>query len=426
MTRFPSAARGSVITRRAVLAVGAGLVLGPSPTAAAPDSGTLGQASQALKTFVDDGALPFASMRIARNGRTLLEAVHSGAGPVSIDSLFRIYSMTKPVVAAATLLLCEDGRLTLDTPVGDVIPAFRTLTVATDANGTTEPARPMTMAHLLTHSSGISNSWNGDAASAAYREAGLEAGTWMFNPAIGGLDGFAERIAAVPLRFQPGEGWLYGYSLDIAGLVIQRVSGLSLGDFLRARLFDPLGMTDTGFHAPPDGAARMTDLWTVRNGSPLIVERGATSASLRPPAAQSGSAGLVSSLRDYGRFADMLACGGSVGGVRVMSPASVASMTSTYGPQDRVAEGLSRFAAIGLGGSGTGLGQALGGVTTLSDTAGTGSRGEYSWGGAASTTFWAAPEIGLSVVVMTQRLPSGSVPLRDTLRPLIYRALGGG
>lgn len=426
MMRFPLAASGCAIDRRAVLTAGAALALGAQPTAAASSADRLEQASQTLKAFVDDGALPFASVRIARNGETLLEAFHSGAGPVSADSLFRIYSMTKPVVAAATLLLCEDGRLSLDTPVGDIIPAFRTLTVATDANGATQPARPMTVAHLLTHASGISNSWNGDAASAAYREAGLDAGTWMFNPAIGGLEGFAEKIAAVPLRFQPGEGWLYGYSLDIAGLVIQRVAGSSLGDFLKARLFDPLGMSDTGFQAPANGAARMTDLWTVRNGSPLIVERGATSASLRQPAAQSGSAGLVSSLRDYGRFADMLACGGAVGGVRVMSSASVSRMTSPYGPQDRVAAGLERFAAIGLGGSGSGLGQALGGVTTLSDTHGPGSRSEYSWGGAASTTFWAAPEIGLSVVVMTQRLPSGSVPLRDTLRPLIYRALGKG
>jgi len=426
MTQSSSAARRCAVDRRAVLTAGAGLIIGASATAAAPSAARLEQAGQALKSFVDDGSLPFASMRVARNGETLLEAVHSGAGPVSIDSLFRIYSMTKPVVAAATLLLCEDGRLSLDTPVGEVIPAFRTLTVATDANGATDPARPMTVAHLLTHASGITNSWNGDAASAAYRDAGLDAGTWMFNPAIGGLEGFAERIAAVPLRFQPGEGWLYGYSLDIAGLVIQRVSGLSLGAFLKERLFDPLGMSDTGFHAPADGAARMTDLWTVRNGSPLIVERGATSASLRPPAAQSGSAGLVSSLRDYGRFADMLAGGGAVGGVKVMSPASVVQMTSPYGSQVRVAVGLGRFAAIGLGGSGSGLGQALGGVTTLSDVAGPGSRGEYSWGGAASTTFWVAPEIGLSVVVMTQRLPSGSVPLRDTLRPLIYGALGGG
>lgn len=426
MTRFPLSDSFSAIGRRAVLTAGAGMFLMPGPAEAGRSTQELEHANKALKAFVEDGALPFASMRIARNGETLLEAVHSGAGPVSTDSLFRIYSMTKPVVAAATLLLCEDGQLSLDTPVGDVIPTFRTLTVATDANGATEPARPMTVAHLLTHASGISNSWNGDAASAAYREAGLDAGTWMFNPAIGGLEGFAERIAAVPLRFQPGEGWLYGYSPDIAGLVIQRVSGLSLGDYLKTRLFDPLGMSDTGFQAPADGAARMTDLWTVRNGSPLIVERGSTSASLRPPAAQSGSAGLVSSLRDYGRFADMLACGGAVGGVRVMSAASVARMTSPYGPQDRVAVGLGRFAAIGLGGSGSGLGQALGGVTTLSDGGGPGSRGEYSWGGAASTTFWAAPRIGLSVVVMTQRLPSGSVPLRDTLRPLIYRALGGG
>ncbi|MBB5746591.1 serine hydrolase domain-containing protein [Brevundimonas variabilis] len=426
MNRFPLPARPSAICRREFLAAGAGLILSPGPAAAARSTQGLESASQALKAFVDGGALPFASMRIARNGEILLDAFHSGAGPVSVDSLFRIYSMTKPVVAAATLLICEEGRLTLDTPVGDVIPAFRSLTVATDATGATEPARTMTVAHLLTHASGISNSWNGDAASAAYRAAGLDAGAWMFNPAIGGLDGFAEKIAAVPLRFQPGEGWLYGYSLDIAGLVIQRVSGLSLGDYMKAHLFDPLGMSDTGFQAPTDGAARMTDLWTVRDGAAQVVERGANSALLRPPAAQSGSAGLVSSLRDYGRFADMLACGGSVGGVRVMSPASVALMTSPYGPQDRVAEGLSRFAAIGLGGSGTGLGQALGGVATLSDAAGAGSRGEYSWGGAASTTFWAAPEIGLSVVVMTQRLPSGSVPLRDILRPLIYRALGGG
>lgn len=425
MTRFPPDATTPLLNRRAALATGVGLALWPGAGASQGRNG-LEQASQALKAFVDSGALPFASIRIARHGETLLEAFHGGAGPVAADSLFRIYSMTKPVVAAATLLLCEEGRLSLETPVGDIIPAFRRLTVAVDAAGNTEPARPMTVAHLLTHSSGISNSWNGDAASRAYREAGLDAGTWMFNPAIGGLDGFAEKIAAVPLRFQPGNGWLYGYSLDIAGLVVQRVSGRSLGDYMKARLFEPLGMRDTGFSAPTDSGARMTDLWTVRNGAATVVERGATSASLRPPAAESGSAGLISSLGDYGRFADMLACGGAIGGVTVMTPDSVAMMTSAYGPQDKVAASLGRFAAIGLGGSGAGLGQALGGVTTLADSAGPGSRGEYSWGGAASTTFWAAPGLGLSVVVMTQRLPSGSVPLRDTLRPLIYQTLGQG
>lgn len=425
MTRFTPDATLPMLNRRAALAAGAGLALWPG-TGATLNRNGLEQASQALKAFVDSGALPFASIRVARNGEALLEAFHGGAGQIAADSLFRIYSMTKPVAAAAAVLLCEEGRLSLETPVGDIIPAFSRLTVAVDAAGNTEPARPMTVAHLLTHSSGISNSWNGDAASRAYREAGLDAGTWMFNPAIGGLDGFAEKIAAVPLRFQPGDGWLYGYSLDIAGLVVQRVSGQSLGDYMKARLFDPLGMSDTGFSAPADSGARMTDLWTVRNGAATVVERGATSASLRPPAAESGSAGLVSSLGDYGRFADMLACGGTLGGVTVMRPESVALMTSIYGPQDKVAASLARFAAIGLGGSGAGLGQALGGVTTLADSVGPGSRGEYSWGGAASTTFWAAPDLGLSVVVMTQRLPSGSVPLRDTLRPLVYQALGQG
>lgn len=415
----------TMLNRRTALAAGLGLTLWPGTGSAQVLDGWE-QASQALKAFVDDGSLPFASIRVARHGETLLEAFHGGAGPVAADSLFRIYSMTKPVVAAAVVLLCEEGRLSLETPVGDIIPAFTRLTVAVDEAGNTEPARPMTVAHLLTHSSGISNSWNGDAASRAYREAGLDAGTWMFNPAIGGLEGFAEKIAAVPLRFHPGDGWLYGYSLDIAGLVIQRVSGQSLGSYLRARLFDPLGMRDTGFSAPADSAARMTDLWTVRNGAAIVVERGATSASLRAPQTESGSAGLVSSLGDYGRFADMLACGGALGGVTVMTPESVTLMTSAYGPQDKVAAGLTRFAAVGLGGSGAGLAQALGGVSTLTDVAGPGSRGEYSWGGAASTTFWAAPDIGLSVVVMTQRLPSGSVPLRDTLRPLIYQGAGGG
>lgn len=379
-----------------------------------------------LERFVADGDLPFAALRVARHGQTLVETHVNGVEAVGPDTLYRIYSMTKPVAAAATVLMVEDGALTLETPVVDIVPEFADLRVMIEDSDETEPARPMTVAHLLTHVCGLGNSWSNRRTAALYREAGLTSGAWMYMPRIGGLDGFARRLGEIPLEFQPGSDWHYGYGLDIAGLIVERVAGARLGEVLDARLFAPLGMTATGFVAPSGRGDDLPGLYSGDRTERQRVGGAAEQAARLRPLADSGSSGLVSTLADYGRFADMLAGGGMLDGVRVMRPESAQLLMTPYGPQDRIGPALERFGAFGLGGDAAGYGQALGGVTRLSDGALPGSAGEYGWGGAASTTFWVTPDLGLSVVVMTQLMPSGVVPLRDALRPLVYGAISTG
>lgn len=408
-----------MIDRRTLMISGAVLAgLAASPVRA---SDALDPVVARLREFVEDGVLPFASLRVAQRGRVLTEAHIAGSETIGPDSIYRIYSMTKPVVAAGAVLLIEDGELTLDRPVADIVPEFADLQVLGESEARV-PARVMTVGHLLTHTCGLANSWGDARVAPLYRQSGLTAAAWMYDPEIGGLDGFARRLGQLPLEHQPGTDWLYGYGLDIAGLVIERISGERLGDFLKRRIFDPLGMVDTGFFVPEDKAVRLAGLYTAGEGGLNRARPGAELTPLRRPLADSGSGALVSTLGDYGRFADMLANGGAVDGARIMSTDSARLMMSPWGPQDHIEPRLAQFYGGRLGGR---MGQALGGVTRLDDASGPGSTGEYSWGGAAGTGFWATPGLGLSVTVMTQVMPAGAAPPRDALRPLIYRALAG-
>lgn len=408
-----------MIHRREFLKVGAAMALGGlmPPLFAAGDR--FDPVIARLRGLVEDGQLPFASIRIARRGTMLAEAHLSGSESIGPDSLYRIYSMTKPVVAAATVLLVEDGRLALEDPVAKYVPEFADLKVAAGALDALEPARPMTVAHLLTHSCGLVNSWGDARVAPLYREAGLVAAAWMYDPAVGGLEGFARRLSALPLEFQPGSDWVYGCGLDIAGLVVERISGQRLGAFLKRRIFDPLGMADTGFFVPEEHAGRLAGLYNARDGGIVRVADGSERSPLKRPFADAGSAGLVSTLEDYGRFADMLANGGARGDVRVMSGASARLLMTPHGAQEALLPALQRFGSYAPGS----VGQALGGITRLDDRSGPGSAGEYAWGGAAGTGFWATPGPGLSVTLMTQLMPAAAVPARDVLRPLIYAAL---
>ncbi len=369
-----------------------------------------------LRGYVADAKLPFAAIRIARHGQVLAEAYLPGLEPVGPDSVYRIYSMTKPVVAAAVVALVERGSLSLADPVAKFVPEFSRLEVLVEDNGQREPARTMTVAHLLTHSNGLGNSWANTKVAPLYREAGLVAAQWMYDPKIGGLAGFAERLGTLPLLFQPGSDWEYGYGLDIAGLVIERVSGQRLGQFLQQQFFAPLGMTATGFFLPEDRKEHLAGLYRVHEDSLVRVADGSELAPLRQPYADAGSGGLVSTLEDYGRFADMLANGGRRGDVRVLAADSVRRLIEPYGDQAPLLPSLQRFGGYEPGS----VGQALGGISRRDDRAGPGSAGEYAWGGAAGTGFWATPGLGLSVTLMTQMMPVTAMPARDLLRPMVY------
>lgn len=412
--------------RRRTLLAGAPLA---AITAAASSSHSLEQAGQApgveslLEDLVGSARLPCAALRVSRNGHTLVHSIHGHRDlesqlPAELDTIYHIYSMTKPVVAAGLLTLRDAGHVTLDDPVADCVPEFSDLQVL-QHDGTTAPARPMTIRHLLTHTSGLGTSFDPRSRVARYyREAGLIGGSWYHDPDIRGLTGMAQRLADIPLAFQPGERWLYSMGLDVAGLICERISGQDLAVFLRERLFDPLGMADTGFHVPPDAAARLASVYGPHEDGLSKVIDARASPWLREPASPSGGGGLVSTLEDYHRFARMLASGGSP----VLSRESLRLMLTNQlsAAQSR---GLEAAAAFGFGGSGAGLGFGLGGAVLVSPQAADteGRAGEFGWGGAASTTFWVEPQRGDAVVFMSQLLPANTIPVRDLLKRRLAR-----
>src|SRR5690606_17865755 len=320
--------RKSAMMDRRVLMTAIAAVIGAAAVPARAFETALDPVVDYLRGLVEAGELPFAALRVTRRGRMLAQVHISGAEAIGPDTLYRIYSMTKPVVAAGTVLLVEDGRLTLDTPVAEIVPEFAELTVTGD-----DPARTMRVGHLLTHTCGLANSWGDGRTSTLYREAGLIAAAWMHDPEIAGLDAFARSLGALPLEFQPGTDWVYGYGLDIAGLVIERISGERLGDFLRRRIFEPLGMASTGFLVPVGQGDRLAGLYAARADGIAPVGNGSERAPLSRPHADAGSGGLVSTLEDYGRFADMLANGGARHDVRVMEADTVRTLFAPWQPQ---------------------------------------------------------------------------------------------
>jgi CubicO group peptidase (beta-lactamase class C family) len=284
----------------------------------------------------------------------------------------------------------------------------------------------MKVVHLLTHTSGLANSWNPGPLAASYQRAELVSASYPYNPAFAdGLPEIARRLAAIHLQFQPGTEWLYSISTDIAGLIVERVSGQTFGSFLTAQIFDPLGMADTGFYVPANKKDRLASVYGKKDGALVLQEAADRSPFLVPPLVESGSAGLVTSLEDYGRFAAMLAGGGETRGVSVLSRSAVRAMTSSQVDADVLGTRFDRFMGFATGGSGKGMGMGLGGAVLVDPSASAipGHLGEYTWGGAASTTFFAVPGTGIEATLMTQLFPSGTLPLRDMLKTSVYRAL---
>lgn len=386
-----------------------------------------------LDQLVASGKLPGASVLIMREGR---EAYYHQTGfqdmasraPVTRDTIFRIFSMTKPVTAAAVMILVDDGKIRLDDPISNYVPELADLGVYAGQEGgaiATVPAQPVRVRDLLTHTAGFSYWFQPGSPVASLYDTELGAGrfeAWRFDARYGGLDGLAKSISKVPLVSQPGEKWHYSMALEVAGLVVERASGQKLDVFMKERIFDPLGMRDTAFSVAPGNASRLASLYGPDAGGKLeLIERGAESLLLKPVPGLSGGGGLTSTIDDYARFATMLANGGDLDGKRVLSTHSVGQMTASQLAPEQLAE-LPYLAQFGLGGTGAGLGFGLGGAVVIdpAKSAVPTVRGEYSWGGAASTTFWVDPQNQMSVVFMTQFLPPSSEMLWDRLHAAVY------
>lgn len=411
-----------------------------TPSLAPPESlgfdpARLAELDATLRGYVDRGELPGVGVLVARHGKIVhlsafgqrdLEA----AAPMADDTIVRIYSMSKPVTAAAVMAALEDGGFALSDPVSRHVPELSDVRVYAGGEGDgmrkVPPLREMTVENLLTHTAGFTMSFQASTpVSKLYQQAGLQSATWFLDGAIPDLGAFAERIASVPLAYQPDERWHYGLGLDIAALVVERASGQRFDAFLRERILAPLKMDDTGFHVPEDSLDRFASLYARRpDGGLVAVETPQRSAFLKPPAVATGSGALVSTILDFHRFAQMLCNGGELDGVRVLSPESVDRMLSNHLREDQFGQ-LAEATSFGFGGTGTGVGFGYGGAVVLDDaqTGAHGGKGAYLWGGAGSTTFFVDRGTGVVAVLMTQLMPSGTYPLGDVLMTAVYEAL---
>jgi CubicO group peptidase (beta-lactamase class C family) len=407
-----------------------------SPAEVGFDAGRLHRIDAVLQGYVSRGQLPGVSVLIARHGKVVyLKSFGSqdieAHRPMRDDTVVRIYSMSKPISAAATMAAYEEGKFLLSDPVSKYVPELAHMNVYKSGEGdtikTVPAVRPMTIDNLMTHTAGFTFSFQSSTpVSKLYQKAGLLSGRWLQNDTFHSLDEFAAKLATVPLVHQPGEAWHYGTGFDIAALIIQRTSGESFGKFLHQRILDPLGMADTDFYVPQDKTGRFASLYARgKDGHLVNIEPAKASPFLKPPYVETGSGGLVSTIGDYFKFAQMLCNNGEWNGVRILSPASVDLMLTNHLRPDETGQ-LTEATGFGFGsagGGGVGFGDGGAVIEDVGLTGSVGSKGEYTWGGAGSTVFFVDRKRGIVAVLMTQLLPSGTYPLGDVLKASVYQAL---
>lgn len=392
----------------------------PLATGLAPDR--LAAMDRQLAAFVKNGELAGVDVHVARRGQAVHRFRYGFADlatrrPLAEDTIYRIYSMTKPVTAVAMMVLHERGLWSLDDRIAAHLPELEDLK-GPDGR---PPCHPPTMRELMTHTAGFGYGLGGgdfDATDAAY----VAAGVWEADS----LADMAARVATVPLAHQPGAVWRYSLSMDLQGAVIERLSGQSLGDFMRATIFEPLGMSDTGFFVPTEKLPRLATLYhkfgtdrLTAFEQPVFLGDPATD-----PKIPSGGGGLYSTMADYAAFAQMLVGQGRLGDVRILKPESVALLMANHLPDDIVAnEVVSGFQRIGPG-----RGYGFNGASFF-DPLAAGSpvgRGTYQWDGASGVWFWIDPENDLLFVGMIQRLLQDGMPrLQDLTQAWVAEALAG-
>ncbi|MQQ07152.1 serine hydrolase [Epibacterium sp. SM1979] len=400
------------------------------------DHSALEQIAHWQTAYVQAGKYAGSSVLIHQNGQ---ERFFSAVGQRDLqratafdrDTVVRLYSMTKPVTSLAVLILIERGALRLDTPLDAILPEFRDLQAlvvdATSAEQTAAAQIP-TILQLLTHQSGFSYAFNTGLVPEL-----MAANDISFGPDQGSLEQQVSALARLPLAFQPGEKWEYSVSIDVLGRVIEVVSGQSLDTFLRAEILDPMSMLDTGFCVRPDQIDQFAVLYSQTTGGQFDVNTvTAPSGPLqdvddagRSPFLDttlfSGGGGLVGTIDDYAKFANMLLHNGNVGGHQLVSPKTAQIMRRNHLPSEIADMGPTSFAEQPMRGMGFGLGGSV--LLDQKRAQTSGSVGDFSWGGIASTYFWIDPKRQLSIVFFTQLLPSSAYPSRGELKTLVDQAV---
>jgi CubicO group peptidase (beta-lactamase class C family) len=422
----------------ALLALGGLGVAGLQAQDAPAQHAARGAAVQALaERYVAEGKVPGIVVAIGMGdrpphyfsaGKIAAEPAAQAAGP---DTLWRVYSMTKPITGMAAMILVEEGKLKLDQPISDFIPAFKNMRVLDTPDGDSlashPAAHPITVRNLLTHTAGLGYSiitkgalleeYNRLGLNPAQVSAALEPNMRSARPPS--LEAFANKVATLPLAYEPGTKWSYSIGLDVMGRVIEVASGMPFDTFLQKRIFDPLGMKSTYFTVPGSEVGRFATNYYYMGDNRVPVDAGVGSQWLTPPSFPYGGAGLVMSARDYDRFLHMLQNQGTLDGVRVMKPETVRLAMSDLLPAGADTSLLNR-----LGNTGGKLGFGAGGSVYLESVAGSPGKGTYGWGGAAGTVAWVDPTRGVRGTLMVNYMPSEHWPLRADLNKALFADMG--
>lgn len=394
-----------------------------APEEAGFDPQRLARIDAYLDRMVEQGQVAGALVAIARDGAivyldTAGVADRDENTPLKEDAIFRIYSMTKPVTTVAALMLVEEGRLRLSDPLSKFFPDLAKLRVFVADGGAprTEAAkREPTVHDLMRHTAGFTYGFNDNPVAEAYRALGIAPGVASVSPpgaaATADLSAMVEALAQAPLLTQPGSAFTYGVSTDVLGRIVEIVSGERLDEFFKKRIFEPLGMNDTGFFVPPSQLPRLATLYAKDGVALRALDVAETSFYRSSPSLLSGGAGLVSTAKDYLAFLQMLLNRGAMNGARILSPRMVDFLARNHLPP-----GLEVSPGVGFG-----LGVAIVKDSALTGTPG--NDGILFWSGAAGTLFWIDPAEELAVVVMLQVTPASLGPTQRDLRALVYQAM---
>ncbi|SCE69039.1 serine hydrolase domain-containing protein [Micromonospora mirobrigensis] len=394
------------------------------------DPARLARIDEHFGRYVDDGKLAGWQVVVTRRGEIAHASTYGqrdveAGTPVEPDTLWRIYSMTKPITSVAAMMLWEEGRFELTDPISRWLPEFADVRVY-DKGSLLKPytvpaTEPIRVWHLLTHTAGLTYGFaQTTLVDGLYRAAGYD--LWV--PPGQDLAAASVGLAKLPLLFQPGTGWNYSVATDVLGRLVEVVSGQSLDRFFGERILRPLGMPDTRWWVEEGDAKRLAALYTPHPATGRLIRAdGIGRAALTEPLFRSGGGGLISTAADYHRFTQMLLRGGELDGVRLLSPRTVRFMTRNHlpGGGDLASFEPAGFAETVLDGIGFGLGFAV--VQDPVPARVPSSVGEYYWGGLASTAFWVDPVEEVTALLFTQLMPSSTYPLRSQLRQLVYSAL---